>query len=166
MCRQHPLALLVYVCAGYTLNAPCDVQGQPPPTAASVVENCLSCNRCSNASSQKRFVWSCIAGAAVLAAGEASCSQLNSILERLPHAFCSAAAALHAPASAVPLPVKLASCKLLALVMPTQELADIVLKKRAGNCSSLCTAQTTVNNTYRLAQSTDAQPDAVPDVFC
>lgn len=76
----------------------------------------------------------------MLAAGEATCSQLNSILERLPIAYCSAAAALHAPTSVVPLPVKLASCRLLALVMPTQELADIVLKKRAGNCSSLCTA--------------------------
>ena len=73
----------------------------------------------------------------MLAAGEATCAQLNSILGRLPNAFCSAAAALHAPASAVPLPVKLASCKLLALVMPTQDLADTVLKKRPGKCSSL-----------------------------
>jgi len=72
------------------------------------------------------------AGAAVLAGGHASCSQLSSILPRLPNAFCLAAAALHAPASAAPLPTKLASCKLLALLMPTQEIADVVLSQPSG----------------------------------
>ncbi len=72
------------------------------------------------------------AGAAVLAGGHVSCSQLSSILPRLPNAFCLAVAALHAPASAVPLPTKLASCKLLALLMPTQDIADVVLSTPPG----------------------------------
>jgi len=72
------------------------------------------------------------AGAAVLAGGHVSCSQLSSILTRLPNAFCLAAAALHAPASAMPLPTKLASCKLLALLMPTQDIADVVLSNPPG----------------------------------
>ncbi len=59
-----------------------------------------------------------------------TCSQLSSILSRLPNDFCLAAAALHAPASAMPLPTKLASCKLLALLMPTQDIADVVLGQR------------------------------------
>ena len=72
------------------------------------------------------------AGAAVLAGGHVSCSQLSSILSRLPNAFSLAAAALHAPASAVPLPTKLASCSLLALLMPTQDIADVVLSTPPG----------------------------------
>ena len=35
-------------------------------------------------------------------------------------------------ASAMPLPTKLASCKLLALLMPTQEIADVVLSQPSG----------------------------------
>lgn len=72
------------------------------------------------------------AGAAVLAGGHVNCSQLSNILPRLPNAFCLAAAALHAPASAVPLSTKLASCKLLALLMPTQHTADVVLRASPG----------------------------------
>ncbi len=72
------------------------------------------------------------AGAAVLAGGHVSRSQLSSILTRLPNAFCLAAAALHAPASAMPLLTKLASCKLLALLMPTQDIADVVLSNPPG----------------------------------
>ena len=72
------------------------------------------------------------AGAAVLAGGQVSCSQLSTILHRLPNALSLAAAALHAPASAVPLPTKLASCKLLALLMPTQDVADVVLSNPPG----------------------------------
>ena len=72
------------------------------------------------------------AGAAVLAGGHVTCSQLSSILPRLPNAFCLAAAALHAPASVMPLPTKLASCKLLALLMPTQDIADVVLSTPPG----------------------------------
>jgi len=72
------------------------------------------------------------AGAAVLAGGHVSCSQLSSILPSLPNAFCLAAAALHAPASVMPLPTKLASCNLLALLIPTQDIADVVLSTPPG----------------------------------
>ncbi|DBB03962.1 TPA: hypothetical protein ACH3X1_013032 [Trebouxia sp. C0004] len=112
------------------------------------------------------------AGAAVLAGGHVSCSQLSSILPTLPNAFCLAAAALHAPASVMPLPTKLASCKLLALLMPTQDIADVVLSKPPGDAgteesvgSCLCSG---LAATY-LELCTDGQlvlDDAIADRAC
>ncbi|DBA67372.1 TPA: hypothetical protein ACH3X2_001663 [Trebouxia sp. C0005] len=112
------------------------------------------------------------AGAAVLAGGHVNCSQLSNILPRLPNAFCLAAAALHAPASAVPLSTKLASCKLLALLMPTQHTADVVLRASPGDAemgesvgSSLCSG---LAATY-LELCTDGQlvlDDAIADRAC
>ena len=74
------------------------------------------------------------AGAAVLSKGDVTHAELSNILTNLPYAISSAA--LHAPMSSVPLSGKLASCRLLASLLPSQELCDIVLSSSTGLCIS------------------------------
>ena len=74
------------------------------------------------------------AGAAVLSKGDVTHAELSNILTNLPYAISSAAAALHAPMSSVPLSGKLASCRLLASLLPSQELCDIVQSSSTGLC--------------------------------
>jgi len=74
----------------------------------------------------------------VLSGGELTGAQLGDLLVNLPCKFSAAAAGLHAPASTAPLPAKLASCRLLALLMPTQHLADTALCSLQGLTTGFC----------------------------
>lgn len=74
-----------------------------------------------------------LAATAVVSKMELGCHDLGSILAGMPSAFLSAAELLHSASSAVPLSAKLASCQLLASLMPSQEKADIMLKTSIGD---------------------------------
>ena len=67
-----------------------------------------------------------------------SSAQLQDIVSDAPGALAQAAAAVHAPASAIPLAAKLASCNLLGNLLLTQELADVALVDASGKDDAQC----------------------------
>ena len=74
------------------------------------------------------------AATALISKAELSCHDLGRIFGSMPCAFLSAAAALHSTSATLPLSAKLASCQLLASLMPSQEKANAVLEGLTGTC--------------------------------
>lgn len=72
------------------------------------------------------------AAAALLPQLQLSSQDLAELCGSLPCSLADAAAAVHGSASRLPLPAKLASCRLLANLLPSQEMADAVLPPLAG----------------------------------
>ena len=85
-------------------------------------------------------------GAALLSKTDLSTAQLRDMLADAPSALSQAAAAVHAPDSAVPLPAKLASCNLLSHLLSTQERADVIFSGESGaddaSCACACSVVT------------------------
>ena len=71
---------------------------------------------------------------AMLSKAELGCHELGCIFGSMPCAFLSAAAALHSTTSKMPLSAKLASCELLASLMPSQEKSNAALEGLTGTC--------------------------------
>lgn len=74
------------------------------------------------------------AATALIAKAELSCHDLGCVFGGMPCVFLSAAAALHSTSSTLPLSAKLASCQLLASLMPSQEKANAAPEGWAGIC--------------------------------
>ena len=90
------------------------------------------------------------AGAALQSRLQLSSQQVAQTRASLPCSIAEAAAALHGAASRLPLPAKLASCRLLAHLMSSQNMVDTVLPAASSgglHCLSfmrLCAVRTAV----------------------
>ena len=72
------------------------------------------------------------AATALLARLQLSRQEIAETCASLPGTLADAAAALHGTSSRLPLPAKLASCCLLANLVPAQDMADAVLPETKG----------------------------------
>lgn len=80
------------------------------------------------------------AAAALLARLQLSGPELADTCASLPSTLADAAAALHGTNSRLPLPAKLASCRLLANLVPSQDMAAAVLPETKGQSAVLSLA--------------------------